>query len=598
MSARVPTIELHRHGAAPTDLTDHCVSVSWTDQVSPPWGGIEAVFKLPRHLLATHTPRPADWLLVRLGKTAVALGYVTRRSGGIKADGRGGIFTDYVHVSAGSWLQPLTLAQLYVTYSGARGGADYEDRAGTAFGWNSWRNVIEALVRSTVAAVELHGVNRIETAFMRRDIGEALRELWRELAVVTLPETLGGGDGTGNGLLLGRHAEVVHDPNTRKAFAPDRVVERVPGWTLNGLSQLTPGGNSVTGMLFASFMGDPGMMEMFPSLEAPGVPEEAPGDLRGYLSAEALGRVDTSTFTKAGLRLYKALGLQDRNVLEEAMVKRDLDRARALRRSPPVRLASGLAKVLGRNPVLLYRMRPWRVSPLKDYVRGQGAGFHVGDTSTVRGAAQLDIDEDLFTEVTWDASTAPVIPRDKVMAVTWTADDAAAVTMVTDDLPMQAQSVLRFMEELQLPIVQKTAPGRATGPMDWRGARLYQPNWPFFPPYDGKNQPLARFIRTIAAQAAQWHMGRERFESGTLTLKYSPAGLQGRPLRHGEPIRVQMPAGVPGGELTAYVESVTHTFTANGPTITATTTVQFSRGLFDERARELSGARGLGGVAA
>jgi hypothetical protein len=612
MAATPPTIELHTHTRGVIQLTDWCTSVSWSHAVAQPWGKISLTLQVPRSQQREVWPRHGDWIVVRDGVTrdALAFGYVKRRGGGITASGpAGAIVSRPTTVEAVPWLAVLGSLELYVL---SQLGAT---RFGGVMGLEAWEGGLDALLSvadtkrlmPTIAkqtgsqlASRLGDLDPFQDqprealasvpalpSYQRRDIGESLREILPHLAAIVLPKSLGEEE-------LGHAVSVVHDPTTATAFAANRSAEAVPGWGVPGMHAVRPVGATALSIIMGTFGADPNMVELFASLEAPGVPSQASplgleaqvrDELRKKRQAETVGA--TAGANLAGTAATSTdLAASLRDLLEPSELEVAQERERRLQalRSQPAGAAfsSKLGSALGRNPVLVYRMRPWRTMPLSRWVRDRMNIFRE-DGSHRWNVSATDLDLTLFEQPTWNIDRATRVVADRVTEVSYSSSEDDSVTLVTMGLPTDPQSEIRFLKEAGLPIFG--------GNQLWtRGCRMFQPQWPFMPPEASDIADIITGIRTIALQAHQFMYANERFESGTIVIKgFSPE------VRHGEPLRVGMPAGAPGPELTCYVEEVTHQFSVVGSAIHSTTTVSYSRGLFDESARS-DPRLGVGGV--
>jgi len=113
---------------------------------------------------------------------------------------------------------------------------------------------------------------------------------------------------------------------------------------------------------------------------------------------------------------------------------------------------------------------------------------------------------------------------------------------------------------------------------------LFQPMWPFFPPAKSKQQDLVKHTKAVAGRAWQFMAGGDRFERGQLTTQYI------RALTHGAIIDAEIPSEIPGNDvasLIAYAERITHTWSVQPDSSwMARSTTDFSRGLFNETARD------------
>jgi hypothetical protein len=117
----------------------------------------------------------------------------------------------------------------------------------------------------------------------------------------------------------------------------------------------------------------------------------------------------------------------------------------------------------------------------------------------------------------------------------------------------------------------------------WRnGLRVYEPQWPFFPPFDDDaksfSTDLIKGLRTVAVQASQFMGHADRFLDGSVSMRFDSS------LRPGQFIDVNIPAKGDGLRLSAYVERVSHRVwvEAKGQVMARTTAV-FSRGLVQEK---------------
>lgn len=216
---------------------------------------------------------------------------------------------------------------------------------------------------------------------------------------------------------------------------------------------------------------------------------------------------------------------------------------------------------LGVNLTLVYRIAPWRVRPLRDLVHVVGGGENRG----------LDpaFDQNKFGGVTWRPERARVVRADEIVSVDPSVADANRINAVTADLGAGETHHYTLMAEAGLPIWDAAS-------VRQHGLRLYNPNWPFDGAVGTRTSPNS-VVRTVAAQAAQFMLGAERFMTGSASLNHLR-----RDIRHGEIVRFELHATK---TLTAYVDRVQHTVTANAA-VEGQTTVFFSRGLYDERLRD------------
>ena len=299
--------------------------------------------------------------------------------------------------------------------------------------------------------------------------------------------------------------------------------------------------------------------------------------------------------------------------------------------APLKRESQATRDALGAVPVLVYRIRPWRKEPLGDFLaRDKAARAPQTQVSlsplqrliagVEQGAAQAagappqgnvpDPDATLvatYSAPTWVPSKGNYfeVDRDGIDFPTPSRADSERVNTVTLGLPTQADSPVRFWSQAGLPFMDASSVERY-------GARLFQPNWPYFPPSATKslaNSPLNNaassalanaiaqgvgqsqsdvdavslvgYIYTVAGLAAMMFLNRERFYRGTFTT----GTLQDGAVHIGVPVTIKLP---PGFTFVAYTESIGHHVTFNGPNgaCNGYMSITYSRGLYngvDER---------------
>lgn len=258
---------------------------------------------------------------------------------------------------------------------------------------------------------------------------------------------------------------------------------------------------------------------------------------------------------------------------------------------------SGDAQGLGAVPTLVYRLRPWQTEPLSIWLARDSNTVGSGDSAgPVIASAVAAPDQALtaaFGQVTWNPGLGSVlvVNDDGIDFPTPSRNDSERVNMVTVGLPTQSDSPVRFWNEAGLPFMDATSVERF-------GARLFQPNWPYFPasPTDpAANSPLGTpdpngpqgnresvdgetlvgYLRTIAGLAAMMFIGRERFFRGSFTT-----GTLRQDVAIGTPTTLIWPTGT---TFTAYTESVTMNVAFNGPAgaCNGYLSVGYSRGLYN-----------------
>lgn len=586
-------VEVHPQMGTPgtvRDIAGVLTRVTWSESVNAPWGqatltvapSLRGVLRPSMHGL----PDPGDWIVIRLdtGAPAEWWGRVVAPSGGHEIGDNAAIVASDGTITCESWFATLRREQIL--------GFTNQLPAATILGPREWTQILDACVAGFAAG-----------------IGASLAVMLRALGQVLMPTTMGGvlGVGAGDRLLgaaglrggtslftslssggtLGESVTVVYDEETRDMAcgvgtgarrrtrtlagkstgrgSPQRAVEQIPAATLPAIQTLIgrPGG-SVLDFITGTYSADPMLTEMFPSLEDFGVTSSSAAEVNA--TARATGEVDdagqpvvafTQTVTAAG-----PLGIP--------------------------------ARVLGRNPVLIYRMCPWRAQDNTAFAAQIGYA--------------MPLDPTLFAGTTWDIGRAVTIGADDVEAVsvrrTW--DDA--VTAVTIGLPNAPDSPARFFREAGLPVMNQATVAA-------RGLRLHSLVWPFYRSglvsdsvtsairsasgrvtraallaAEEANRAAAgvleSYMRSLAVLGFQFLAGADKFLSGSAQL-----GVLRPDVRPGEPVVI----GTAAGDIRAYCTGVEHTVVADASgTIQRMTAVDFTRGLTDAD----DGIRALGGGAA
>lgn len=555
-------VEVHDHERGVVEVQDRLKAISWSESVNPPWGGITLTLKPTRDNLRILRPSPGDWIVVRLapGAPAVAWGRVKPKRTGLRTVAGGVTATDPLVVEAESWLAFLGRVQLFV-------GIGIFQTAGTLFSPADWESLFSFVNPSL------------------RGIGGALEQFVRSVPRVLLPPSLGGrtkvADATIKGLLglkndplvtmrgtLCHAIDVIHDyPSSIRLAGPPtaerrahgiapsastRAAEAVPGPNIHAMQNVTGLPETmVLDLMMGTFGADPNLVELFPSLED-----------AGFAGGSPFGEIDVLGATGGGSGQIGSIA------------------GRASLPVPPTipaTLANPTAEALGRNPVLVFRMRPWRAMPLLEYV-----GARLGRPVTW-------VDPTIFQDVTWRTGEAQEVPADDVTSVSFAVSDEEEINAATVGLPNDPSSGFRFQERAGLPILSPQNILRD-------GLRLYQAHWPFFKPVGAwsltENVTGLQHMFNVAATAYQFTFNGSRFVSGTVTGRWRPD------LRHGRMVHIGLPPDLAddtrsGAGMYAYAETVTHRIEAvAGGRITKRTDVTFTRGLFDdeeERFRTLSG---------
>ena len=389
-------------------------------------------------------------------------------------------------------------------------------------------------------------------------IGAALTVLHRKVARVKLPESLGGE-------FLGDAVPVVHNQQTQARWAPRRAIDPVASCNAGGVTQLRGDffESSVRELYFSSFVPDSHLIELFPSLEDMGD-----------------GNYDAPT-------------------------------------TSDVPSDSALSRALGRRPVLIYRLRPFRTRALKDAaitfsnwnlnddpdarLRAAAASLDplriateaVGATkaraaheaNNAAAQRQLGVLQKIFTEVTWDTSDpnrVVEVPPRMVRKVVMNWSDDRRVNCTSINISADANNGLEAHHALALPITQPQS-------LVEHGCRVTKPNWPFV--FSRNHGDWYSYMRSVAAQLMQFEQNAHAMAQGTISLDYGDAvsvvedPVKGqtvfspqRPLPVGEILLLTAPATE---HFYCYINAVSHEYTVrpNGAD-TASSTVQYTRGLY------------------
>lgn len=231
--------------------------------------------------------------------------------------------------------------------------------------------------------------------------------------------------------------------------------------------------------------------------------------------------------------------------------------------------------LLGHVPVIRLRMAPFRTRALRDAVVSPDAAFssQPGPTMSVGSAGVFD--PGLFEIVTWKASEARVAYPVSVACSTAFDNDVTAATAWIASLA--GGNSLGVAEALKLPVMNEED-------VRTHGLRMQQSVWPFLPRLEAQSSASAGdylgFIARLAGTLYQFHAPGYLFESGVAVLP--SLDFTWRP---GELMKVQ----VRGRWLVAYVHGVQHRVTSDEDgLVSGMTTLQFSRGLWDERLRDVA----------
>lgn len=281
-----------------------------------------------------------------------------------------------------------------------------------------------------------------------------------------------------------------------------------------------------------------------------------------------------------------------------------------------------LGKVLGVQPVVVYRIKPFRMDPL--YTAAVSKVSYTGENLEIgyldKGSELYDatlrenflnarrrarslttqrlFDEGMFSQQTFTSEALVPIPPEYISQVARSRSDGErlnAATINATPPPSSGAVVVGAMEASGLPIT-------IDDQIENHGLRMYIPTWPFYPPPnsgDGTAQSLTVFYRAVAAQIMQFYQNAHLFDNGALhlhftnTLKVKEDYKQGHttftPAVPGvEPgrwfrtkILGQSGAATKQDEYYGYITAVSHNLRRETDgMLSATTNVQFVRGHF------------------
>lgn len=570
-------VVLHRHRSRPIDITHLVTFARWTHAVRDPWETIQLSLSTPRPTwISRDRPRLGDWVTILDAPGAggrrrcLAWGYVSRVSGSIQAAPGGAIQSDGYSVSAISWLSLLGRASVIL----APGWIS--STIGTLFRKRDIEELYAKLAATASGALPEGG------ATTARNIGGTLQDVLQLLAVIQLPPSLGE-TVTPPGkeprqATIGDQVRVVHDATTRDAYAPNVVADPVPGWSLRGLSAVNASGRSVLQTIQGTFGGDAQIVEMFPSLEDLGRPAASDPTLEErlkpsilkeqedpYVFGSSLGGEDIVGRGGKSYREVAAERERQRKAEAEQKYARDLRAARE--RVAP---ANATAEAMQANPVLVYRMVPWRTEELRSYLDGRGTMPTLVGGSGGKNVRQQWMDTSIFQGETWKALGGAIrrYGSSESIQIEYAYDDSQHVNSVSVGLFSQPDTALRYYERAGLPIIVASDVRRY-------GLRHYEPDWPFFPPFEAEGgSPLMNSMHTVAVAAAQYMGAAARFAVGSFHMRLD------KTLRAGMFVDVEGPLAVDDSVLKAYVESVTHEVkVVQSGGVTQRSTVQYTRGL-------------------
>lgn len=524
-----PRVEFVGFKGERRDVTRFVTSLSWLQGVVAPWETISLALRCDwvtlQQLLpgrdagrrgvkgqVLQDPRPGFVVVVRdPSGVALAWGRASRIRTRWTNNQEGASMTDAVEIACESWFAMLGRARLACV-------SDVRYTSGLLVQTApDWYNLLTRTVLSRAT---------------QEPPGASFDRWWREAAAFRVPDALlGGRQG-----ILGEQVPLVHDRQSAAAFAPMRLPQtlRVPGTALQAFASAAARG-SWLGWMQATFVGDPAMCELFPSLEYPTERTDPSDGPWRHLEDGAEGRIAIS-YTDAGARSWAgeltSLGL-------------------------------GLG---GAQPVLVYRLRPGLTEPLTttsalahptgdapDVPRAQEVG-ELGGLPTSYGQEQVG-QRPLFGVQWYDLTPERVLDVD----LSW--DDGDRINGVGVSLSGVGAAGMGLWGALGQPIMG----GRSE--IENHGLRLLEVDWPICPPgvvasdlsTDQERLQAQIGDRVTALAEMAWACGaavdRDFFPARvTVQAAFSPYSRAGHWLR--------VDAGQ-GRRLVGYVDRVVHSWRAD-----------------------------------
>lgn len=578
------SIQLHRHGRPMLPITSTVTSLQWTKSIAAPWQSLTVTWKATVKdsfgLVSV-----GDWvLLTSPGPAGRDLGLSLCHIDDVDSavvNTNGTLQTTPITIKATSWWNLLQTVSLY----SPKGWA--ED-IGTLLSMQTWSRAVGGLVSDyTVGA-----------------LGTSLRKLFKLLAAVELPETLGG-------LKLSDVIPIVCDKVTKEQFAPTRVVESVDigGGLPNRLTSMMQSYEANVGeIITGAFVPEPLLIEMFPSFE----PFELSTSLaQSHAQAEVQSVTPSPNYSSPDTEMTSVDGTPP-------------PPARQLNAALEVNPA--LANILGGWETLIYRIKPFRDRPLREsavaHVNYQHANVEkeieaalsnsplsnseidrrvaneANRGSSFEASTQLVLDN-IFEEDTWGYTTAKFFDKDEVRSLSFQRSDKTRLNASSIVLAPDPSTGIEALKQIGLPITYDEEIRR-------HGLRVLKPSWSFTLPTaetrgSSNLAPLPHrdsnagsrylaYLRTICAQFMQFYKNNHIFSKGALVVNLTEATTlktidsqktlgKVMNLKPGETIVVRLKDNQ---ELFyAYAESISHMFNiADGGVTSASTSISYSRGHF------------------
>lgn len=591
------------------DVTGHVSRVEWRNSTQPPWHTITVdvtgYMLAPPATVGTHVvirlaaaPRGPVAEQGVFGPPALAWGIVTGLATSRSMSGPDlseGVWT----ITALGWFDYLGKVDVICTqnvtaFGLSADGREIRNTAGTLFGQvDPWTQFAQQMRQITGTAgstdpsvprdlpTGAEDLFQIITNGPLYAAGPSLTAFVKLMARIQLPEGLGSGT-------IGSGVSGIYDAATAAQFSGEGALERrgYPGRGAepviggrNTPQSLYTGSNKGTALIFGTWGADPGIVEMFPSLEYAGR-YSAPRDA----TVQTLERLEDSARRATGASAPSTVSPFTPRPIEEGEAFFDPSFVTTI---VARNLASTLGRSLGKNPCLIYRVRPWRTTPLSRYVdtvvRRSSPGFPADEV-----IESIQSEFGSFELPSWDVARAPVLGRDDGVSLTTSLSDDDVCNLFTVVWPGQG-SAMSFNETLGLPLANITS-------LNYRGARLYSLQWPFIrglvgeppvgagPANEGAASiqailtapTLERASQVMACQLAQFMGDAERFQSGTIMSRLR------LDVTHGEPFTLTLG----GWTFSAYCEAVSHSIAVSKDgKQSGMTSITFSRGAYDDSVR-------------
>jgi hypothetical protein len=574
MTAKPITLECHRYGVGPqlsrVNMEDSLQAVSVTKDIT----GKEDIqlsmigpFEDPQTTFV-----PGDFAVIRdqIGMTW-SWGRVSMVRSQLKREIGGQLTHSPYAVMVQGWYDFLSRSKVHTLSVSAR------ESVGTMFNLLDWTRITEGFYG-------MYG----------QPAGAMLQYMIKNILRIRLPESLGGG-------WFADEIPVVHDKATAQLYAPEfEDIEPVDFGDL--MPQLTTGflntRSSDVGALIANmFLFENSIVELIP-----------------YLSIG--GNVQQTTPTP--------------------LLQNPTNANSPLQNPPPnppvmMNAAGGMTKlgtILGVQPVLVYRIKPFRARPLysaavskihykpeeveKGYLDKQLALY---DEKTKRAlldaradsrnaTTELLFDNRLFADITFTPSSITSLPYDYITSISRQRSDTERVNATTINAVPSASggTTITDVDYLALPVA-------IDNQIEEHGLRLRIAKWNLYPETYNASQggsmtgtPVEVYYRAVAAQVMQFYKNAHLYETGTINMYFAhtlyAVESQTRQMSTYDKAVLDLEPGrwfrtsfqgmddvtaAPADEYFGYITGVSHNV-QRLPTgaLTANTQVQFQRGHFAE----------------